>query len=82
MAIWVYYGQRREHVFGTFRGAVRAHDGLCRDEARATDFTVQSCILVAVTGLGLLASGFVVKAATLSGLFLLATLAGIVAPSA
>jgi len=83
MPIWIYYGASVvEHVFGGAATAVlfaRMMD-LCRDEARATDFTVQSCILVAVTGLGLLASGFVVKATTLSGLFVVATLAGIVAP--
>ncbi len=54
----------------------------CRDEARGTDFTVQACVLVAVTGLGLLASGFVTKALGLTGLFWVAATLGLFAPVA
>ena len=52
----------------------------CRDEARGTDFTVQACVLVAVTGLGLLASGFVTKALGLSGLLWVASALGLMSP--
>lgn len=53
---------------------------LCRDEARATDYTVQACVLVLVTGAGILTSGFIVGAIGLRGLFLVASVVGLLAP--
>jgi PAT family beta-lactamase induction signal transducer AmpG len=73
-----------EHALGGAATAVlfaRMMD-LCRDEARATDYTVQACLLVVVTGLGIVASGFVVKLAGLRGLFAIATALGAVGPLA
>jgi hypothetical protein len=55
---------------------------LCRDEARATDYTAMSCALVAVQGVGLVASGFVTKGFGLMGLFAVATAASMLAPIA
>lgn len=52
----------------------------CRDGARATDFTLQSCVLVGVTGLGLVGSGLVTKLVGLTGLFAVASLLGALAP--
>jgi predicted MFS family arabinose efflux permease len=71
-----------EHLCGGAATAVlfgRMMD-LCRDEARATDYTVQACILVFVTGLGLAGSGFVAGRLGLTGLFVVATIAGLLAP--
>lgn len=73
-----------EHALGGAATAVlfaRMMD-LCRDEARATDYTVQACILVVVTGLGIVASGFVVKLVGLRGLFAVATALGALGPLA
>lgn len=51
-----------------------------RDASRATDYTVQACVLVGVTGLGILVSGFVTKGVGLLGLFTIATVVGLLAP--
>ncbi len=85
MALPVYYvASGVEHFFGgAATAAIFAHMmESCRDEARGTDFTVQACVLVAVTGLGLLASGFVTKALGLTGLFWVAATLGLFAPVA
>ncbi|MBL8739823.1 MAG: MFS transporter, partial [Myxococcales bacterium] len=84
MALWVYYAASGvEHFFGgAATAALFAHMmESCRDEARGTDFTVQACALVMITGLGLLASGFVVKALGLTGLFWVAGALGLLAPA-
>lgn len=73
-----------EHVFGAAATAAlfaRMMD-LTRDEARATDYTMMACVLVAVTGIGIVASGFLTKALGLRGLFIVATAAGVLAPLA
>ncbi|NUP09399.1 MAG: MFS transporter, partial [Polyangiaceae bacterium] len=54
----------------------------CREESRATDYTVQACLLVVVTGIGIFTSGFIVGAIGLRGLFATATLLGLLAPIA
>jgi MFS family permease len=51
----------------------------CREQARATDFTVQASILVGVTGVGLAASGFVVQALGHAGHFALSALLAVAA---
>jgi MFS transporter, PAT family, beta-lactamase induction signal transducer AmpG len=71
-----------EHALGGAATAVlfsRMMD-LCRDDTRATDYTVQSCILVMVTGLGLVGSGFIAGQVGLGGLFTVAAAVGILAP--
>lgn len=71
-----------EHVFGgaaTTALFARMMD-LCRDEARATDYTVQACLLVLVTGVGLVGSGFIAGRIDLAGLFTVAALLGLLAP--
>ncbi|HTJ83883.1 MAG TPA: hypothetical protein VL400_19325, partial [Polyangiaceae bacterium] len=55
---------------------------LAREDARATDYTAMSCALVAVQGMGLVASGFITKGLGLTGLFAVATVAGLAAPFA
>jgi hydroxyethylthiazole kinase-like sugar kinase family protein len=73
-----------EHVCGGAATAVlftRMMD-VCRDEARATDFTVQASLLVWITGLGLLTSGFVVGAIGYAGHFALAACVALLAPIA
>jgi hypothetical protein len=56
--------------------------GRCRDEARGTDFTLQASVLVGVSGLGVVASGFITTAVGLAGLFALATIVGLASPIA
>jgi MFS transporter, PAT family, beta-lactamase induction signal transducer AmpG len=85
MDLWVYTAASVvEHVFGgAATAALFAHMMASTEpESRATDFTAQACMLVLVTGLGLLASGFVVKAVGLTGLFALATALGVASPFA
>lgn len=82
---WVYTAASAlEHVLGgAATAALFAHMmASTAPDSRATDFTAQACMLVLVTGLGLLASGFVVKALGLTGLFAVATLMGIASPFA
>jgi predicted MFS family arabinose efflux permease len=82
---WVYTAASAlEHVLGgAATAALFAHMMASTSPcSRATDFTAQACMLVLVTGLGLLASGFVVKALGLTGLFAVATLLGIASPFA
>ncbi len=71
-----------EHTLGgAATGVLFAHMmDRCRDASRATDFTVQASLLVAVTGIGIVASGFIVGQVGLTGLFVVATLAGLLAP--
>ncbi|MBL9022155.1 MAG: MFS transporter [Myxococcales bacterium] len=71
-----------EHAFGGAATAAlfgRMMD-LCRDESRATDYTVQACLLVLVTGVGLVASGFITGQIGLGGLFAIAAVVGLAAP--
>jgi predicted MFS family arabinose efflux permease len=85
MAPWVYtVASGIEHLFGGAATAALFAHMMASTEAhsRATDFTAQACMLVLVTGLGLLASGFVVKALGLTGLFAVATLLGVSSPFA
>jgi hypothetical protein len=56
--------------------------GRCRDEARGTDFTLQASVLVGVSGLGVVTSGFVTSAIGLAGLFAVATIVGLASPIA
>jgi MFS family permease len=85
MSPWVYQSASAvEHLLGGGATAVvfTLMMRLSRDEARATDYTVQASLLVWVTGLGLVASGLVVAAAGLTGFFVIATLVGLLAPYA
>lgn len=81
MPMLVYHAaSATEHLAGGLATALlftRMMD-VCRDDARATDFTLQSCLLVAITGLGLVGSGFVTGALGLRGLFIVATIASVV----
>ncbi len=83
MAASVYYAASAvEHLFGGAATAVLfAHMMAgCRDEARGTDFTVQACLLVMVTGLGLVGSGFVAGRFGVSGLLHAASVLGLLSP--
>ncbi len=81
----VFYGASvAEHALGGAATAAlfaRMMD-LSRPDARATDFTVMACVLASVTGLGIVASGFVTGALGLFGLFVVAAAVGLVAPLA
>ncbi len=85
MDLRVYYAASAfEHFFGgaatvgLFAQMMEASDA----DARATDFSVQACLLALVTGVGLLLSGFITKWSGLLGLFIVASLFGLLSPLA
>ncbi len=79
---WFHVASVVEHACGGAATAVlfaRMMD-LARDDSRATDYTVQACLLVLVTGAGLVGSGFIAGRVGLPGLFVVATAVGLFAP--
>jgi MFS transporter, PAT family, beta-lactamase induction signal transducer AmpG len=85
MDLWIYTAASViEHLLGgAATAALFAHMmARAESETRATDFTAQACLLVLVTGIGLLASGFIVKTLGLTGLFAVATVLGLASPFA
>ena len=79
---WFYGASIVEHACGGAATAVlfaRMMD-LSRDDARATDYTVQACLLVLVTGIGLVGSGFIAGQVGLPGLYVVAAAVGLLAP--
>lgn len=56
--------------------------GFCRDESRATDYTLQACVVVAVQGIGGGLSGFIAARAGYSAHFIAALVLASLAPFA
>ncbi len=73
-----------EHLFGGAATATLFACMMqrCRDASRGTDFTLSASLLVAISGIGVLASGVVVSLAGLGTLFAFATTLGLLAPLA
>jgi PAT family beta-lactamase induction signal transducer AmpG len=82
--VWIYVASGVEHLVGGAATAslFAAMMQWCRDEARATDYTIQASLFVWASGLGELASGFLAARVGYAGHFSTAFVLSCLAPLA